>query len=646
MSKRKRLSQGVRAASGRKLRVESLETRRLLAAESCVASHDWDQIDTASSVVSQSVQDGAESYRAADAAGSSFSTAANLGVVEGTIRVGGRLSRFDRVDMVRFDVTAGSNVSIQLDQLSSDADLYVMNDDGKLIASSTRSGRRTESLSGTLSSGTYYLGIVAGSFRSMTYRLTLGVEPIATRPLVPPVDTSEPAQPTVETPDAPQAEPEPRAPEAESPASPVDVQPLREVDYFGGSRDWNLNQVAAPEAWAAGYSGQGVTVAVIDTGVDLDHPDLAGSLYVNAGEIPGNGIDDDGNGYVDDISGYDFVSGDPRPDDGNGHGTHVAGTIAANRDGVGATGVAPDARILPVRVLDDNGSGSDWSVAAGIRYAADMGAQIINLSLGGSASSRIAAAIEYAVSLGTLVIAAAGNESASVPSYPARYSASSGSVLSVGAFDSRDRTAGFSNKVGGSGAVQVDAPGAGVYSTYLGGGYATLSGTSMASPHVAGVAALTLSANPDLTSSELRELLVSGTVGQAGGSDSVGKVSTLNSVAFAAAGLTTAGTATAGSIARTDATTSRVQATGEGRPSSVASIERSERLQVTTRKLDFDRPPQQIGRSSKVASFGSFDADLVDRVLVGSLNDHDQEDAGGLLDDPDLAATVASKLVA
>ncbi|MDV6031883.1 MAG: S8 family serine peptidase [Phycisphaera sp. RhM] len=542
MRRRKGFRGGVHFASCRRLGVESLETRRLLAGDSLSLSQHPIDDSPAIESVSQQIQNLAVNVSASDAAGETLRTAANLGVVDGTLQRAGRLSWFDRIDVVRFEIATDAKVRITLDQLNRDANLYVLDRNGNLIGSSTRSSNRSESLSGSLPDGEYYLAISSVDYRSISYRLTLDVQ------------TSR-SQPTVSPPAAPTPVPQPSPP-----PEPTTVTPLAEVAYYGGSREWNLNAVAAPEAWAAGYRGQGVTVAVIDTGVDLDHPDLAGALYVNPGEIAGNGIDDDRNGFVDDVSGYDFVSGDAIADDGNGHGTHVAGTIAAGDNGFGVTGVAPDAKILPVRVLDDSGSGTDGGVAAGIRYAADLGVQIINLSLGGGISSRIASAIDYATSLGALVVAAAGNESAASPSYPARHSAESTSVLSVGAYDSSGRIAGFSNNVGGSGAVQVDAPGVSVYSTYAGGGYRSLSGTSMASPHVAAVAALTLSANPQLTSSQLRELLSSGTVGQAASSDSIGKVSTLNSVAFAAAGLTSAGGITGSDLATSSASSTQVRA--------------------------------------------------------------------------------------
>jgi subtilisin family serine protease len=212
---------------------------------------------------------------------------------------------------------------------------------------------------------------------------------------------------------------------------------------------------------------------------------------------------------------------------------------------VGATGVAPDATIMPVRVLGSNGSGSAASVAAGIRYAAANGADIINLSLGGAFSSVIQAAIQYAQQLNVLVVVAAGNESASTPSYPARFSSSLSSVLSVGAYSSSNSRASFSNRVGTSGAVQVDAPGVNVYSTYIDGRYANLSGTSMATPEVAGLAALALSANSNLTAAQLRTLIVNGANRTIAGSDSRGGVNAALTVALAASGQSSASAATA-----------------------------------------------------------------------------------------------------
>ncbi|MCC9602199.1 S8 family serine peptidase [Stieleria sp. JC731] len=526
MVHRLRFSDRHRSSQKRPLRIESLEGRQLLASDTAAFA--------ITPVLGTTAISESGDYSTADAAGSTRATAANLGTIDGQVTRLGSLGRYDRLDIVRFDVSENSKVSFTLDELNRDADLYLINRSGKMLASSKGSGTVVESIKGKLRSGTYYLAISAKSAYATSYQISLEAHPL-NQP-----STSTPSQPTSSEPTS-----ESSTPSSPSPSYPTTPQRLSEVDYFGSTRDWNLNAIGAPEAWSAGYTGQGVTVAVIDTGIDLDHPDLINSLFVNPGEIPGNGIDDDQNGYVDDVSGYDFVDLDSYADDGNGHGTHVAGTIAASNNDVGATGVAPDAKVIPIRVLDDSGRGSDSSVAAGIRYAADIGAQIINLSLGGNASARIAAAVEYATSLGSLVIAAAGNDSSSVPGYPAQYSAAIDSVLSVGAFDSNAELASFSNTVGNSGAIQIDAPGVGIYSTYIDGRYGTLSGTSMATPHVSAVAALTLSANPNLTSSQLRSLLVDGVIGTAAGSDSLGTLSTLQTVAIAAAGVqvqTTSGT--------------------------------------------------------------------------------------------------------
>ncbi|MEP0831206.1 S8 family peptidase [Microcoleus sp. AS-A8] len=278
-----------------------------------------------------------------------------------------------------------------------------------------------------------------------------------------------------------------------------------DVDYFGGQNDWGLNMVKAPEAWAQGFTGEGIVVAVIDTGVDYTHLDLDGNIWVNEGEIAGNGIDDDDNGFVDDVRGWDFVANDNNPMDEQGHGTHVAGTIAAEKNDFGVTGVAYNAKIMAVRVLDAGGSGSVSNIAAGIRYAADNGADVINLSLGGGYSSEEEDAIEYATAKGSVVVMAAGNESASQPSYPANLANQWG--IAVGAVDSTNTMANFSNKASIPPLDYVVAPGVNIYSTTPGNTYSSFNGTSMATPHVAGVAALMLSANPNLTPAEVESIL-------------------------------------------------------------------------------------------------------------------------------------------
>jgi len=282
-------------------------------------------------------------------------------------------------------------------------------------------------------------------------------------------------------------------------------QDISDAPLYGdgfGQKDWGLNDIQAPDAWQAGYTGDGIIVAVVDTGVNYTHSDLAGNIWVNTSEVAGNGIDDDGNGYIDDIYGYDFVNRDGYALDDKGHGTHVAGIIAGLRNGTGVTGVAYDATIMPVKVLDATGNGSFSNVAAGILYAVNNGADVINLSLGayGASSSSVTSAITYALNHGVLVCMAAGNDSQASLTYPAILAKTTGGIA-VGAVNSSDTVASFSNDAGST--VPFDyvvAPGVSIYSTYTGTGYALMSGTSMATPYVAGAAALLLSAEPDFSS--------------------------------------------------------------------------------------------------------------------------------------------------
>lgn len=287
-----------------------------------------------------------------------------------------------------------------------------------------------------------------------------------------------------------------------------------------GGNLWGLDMINAPEAWSQGYTGEGIVVAVLDTGVDYSHSDLDGNIWTNTGEIAGNGIDDDSNGYIDDVYGWDFVSSDNTPNDVDGHGTHVAGTIAGENDGIGITGVAYNASIMAVRVIGDWLEQDEYEylrdIADGIYYAVNNGADVINMSLGYDPSwyggslpaeaDAIVAALQYAQSQGTVVVMAAGNDYGYSPGYPALYASDWG--IAVGAVDSTNQIAYFSNYAGTSPLDYVVAPGVSMYSTYTGGGYELLSGTSMASPHVAGVAALVMQANPLLTASEVEDILI------------------------------------------------------------------------------------------------------------------------------------------
>jgi subtilisin family serine protease len=266
-----------------------------------------------------------------------------------------------------------------------------------------------------------------------------------------------------------------------------------------------------PGAWRL-TQGQGITVAVVDSGARLDHVDLAPNVWTNFDERPGNKVDDDHNGYVDDVHGVDLSSRRAGQDlhDGDGHGTHVAGIVAAAANGRGVVGVAPRARLMIIKVLDDKGAGSTGSVAEGIRYAAANGARVINCSLGGDApDSRMDAAIKAAGEANALVVASAGNDSRDIdrkPNYPAAIAAPN--LLAVASTDpSTGRgISSFSNF--GRLAVQVAAPGADILSSANDGGWVLKSGTSMAAPMVAGVAALAASVNPDISAVDLRAVLM------------------------------------------------------------------------------------------------------------------------------------------
>ncbi len=271
----------------------------------------------------------------------------------------------------------------------------------------------------------------------------------------------------------------------------------------------NLRSIDAPRAWNSVTGSRGVLVAIIDTGVDYFHPDLAANIAVNESEIANNGIDDDGNGYVDDSLGYDFAGRDGDPLDENGHGTHVAGTVGASgNDGEGVVGVSWRASLLPVRVLDRHGSGSLAQVIAGIDYAVARGARVINLSLGAPYGSKLLLlSLQRAQAAGTVIVAAAGNDGLdndSSPSFPANYELEA--LISVAATDRDDLLADFSNF--GAKSVHLAAPGVSILSTYLFGSYVFLSGTSMATPHVSGAAALVLGLNPTLTGVQVKDLLL------------------------------------------------------------------------------------------------------------------------------------------
>jgi subtilisin family serine protease len=274
---------------------------------------------------------------------------------------------------------------------------------------------------------------------------------------------------------------------------------------------WALTEPAAtgaPEAWTQSR-GDGVVVAVLDSGVQLDHPDLAQNLWRNADEVPGNGVDDDHNGYADDVNGANVMTTNGNVSDDEGHGTHVAGIIAAAAgNGAGGSGIAPDAQIMAVKVLDANRSGNSSLLARGIRYAVDEGARILNVSLNGDGTSPdLDEALRYANERGATIVTSAGNNSRDIdvqPSYPA--SSTVPAVLDVTASDKTGALIPLANR--GLKSVDLAAPGAMILSTARGSGYEYRAGTSMAAPYVAGSLALLAAARPDLPQTALREALL------------------------------------------------------------------------------------------------------------------------------------------
>lgn len=276
---------------------------------------------------------------------------------------------------------------------------------------------------------------------------------------------------------------------------------------------YGMNNISAPAAWERETGSSSVIVGVIDSGIDIDHPDLINNLWVNTGEIWGDGIDNDGNGYIDDYNGYDFVrNAGIGPgyayDDEDGHGTHVAGTIAAEGDnGIGVAGVAWDAQLMAAKFLDANGDGFSFNAIRAVQYTTANGAQVTNNSWGGSGYNGVLYnAINDARLAGNLFVAGAGNlgqNNDSSPYYPGSYTLDN--VIAVASTTSTDARSSFSNY--GALSVDLGAPGSGIYSTTMGGGYGYKNGTSMAAPHVTGTIALMLSIDPTLTYSEIRDAI-------------------------------------------------------------------------------------------------------------------------------------------
>ncbi len=304
---------------------------------------------------------------------------------------------------------------------------------------------------------------------------------------------------------------------------------IYKLDYVPGDPDvtqqWSLEKTGAFQAWDTETGSKNVLVAVIDTGVDYNHPDLVENIWVNPGEdLNGNGIadagdanqiDDDGNGFVDDILGWDFTDAPNYPDGGDyldrdndpmdemGHGTGIAGIISAVMDNdIGITGVAPGCRVMSIRFATSRGYGEEDDAASAILYAIQNGAHIINMSWGDTHISRIMDDIfHYAAQKGVVLVASAGNSATDEIHYPSGFNG----TISVGATDEQDNLAGFSNF---GACVDLVAPGVNIYTTALDEKYHSVNGTSFAAPIVAAASALLLSASPQLTAEAVRGVLV------------------------------------------------------------------------------------------------------------------------------------------
>jgi thermitase len=306
----------------------------------------------------------------------------------------------------------------------------------------------------------------------------------------------------------------------------------------GLSKQWGIERTRSQEAWQLTRGSEDVVVAVIDSGVDYNHEDLRENMWRNSGEIPGNGRDDDGNGFIDDVVGWDFADNDPYPYDtmsdvsagGNpGHGTHCAGVVAAvGKNNRGISGVAPNVKVMALRFITENGEGTTESAIKAIKYAVKNGATILSNSWGGEepdeSDAELKRVIKWAQDRGALLVFAAGNGREGIgynndtdanPTVPASFDLDG--ILSVAAIDRQDRLGQFSNF--GVKTVDIAAPGVRIYSTVPKDRYedrvsvsgvplGDWSGTSMATPHVAGAAALIKSLRPELKGIEIKDILL------------------------------------------------------------------------------------------------------------------------------------------
>lgn len=433
-----------------------------------------------------------------DNAGNTLNNARNITASLTPITYSDRIGGTDPNDYYRLSVSSQSALNLTLTGLSADADLELLNSSGVVIAHSRNWGTAPDAITRILDVGTYYIRVYPFMGANTSYNLTVSA-----------ATSNNPAFNLASGYGLVNA--------AAAVATAVGQPTFADVPDLGGD-NWGNDMVNAPEVWARGDAGQGMIVAVIDSGVDITHPDLGANIWRNPGEIVGNAIDDDSNGYIDDIHGWNFGLGQNNNNvmpgtasESQGHGTHVAGIIAASNNGFGVTGVAYNSQIMPIRMGDINDEGifiNPGNLADAIRYAVNNGARVINMSLGWEDSPELQDALAYAASRNVITITASGNQGLAVPGNPASYATQYG--ISVGSVDINRSIAGFSNGAGVDSHMQhIVAPGVGIFSTLPGNSNGLSSGTSMATPYVSGVAALMLSANPNLTANQMRDILTS-----------------------------------------------------------------------------------------------------------------------------------------
>jgi subtilisin family serine protease len=281
---------------------------------------------------------------------------------------------------------------------------------------------------------------------------------------------------------------------------------LLNTGQTGGSPGADIH---ATTAWDV-FTGSGqVLIGVIDTGVDYTHPDLAANIWTNPGEIAGNGIDDDANGFIDDTRGWDFRNDDNDPMDDHGHGSHVSGTIGAvGNNGIGVVGVCWNVKIVPLKFLSGSGSGTTADAVDAVAYATQIGVRLTSNSWGGGGFSQaLFDAIQDANLNGILFVAAAGNSGVNTdtsPHYPSSYNLPN--IIAVAATDHNDNLASFSNF--GATTVDIAAPGVNILSTFPGNNYGSISGTSMATPHVAGAFGLVFGRFPAIGHLNAKSLIL------------------------------------------------------------------------------------------------------------------------------------------